>query len=68
MQKKTYQECFSMTYFASVVGYPGNLGQRISPPCGRANTNVLGADIFRYCPSIQLVLALLPGYPTTEAK
>ena len=73
MQKKTYQECFSMTYFASVVGYPGNkantnwmegqyrkisaLGQRISPPCGRANTNVLGADIFRYCPSIQLVLA-----------
>ena len=26
------------------------------------------ADIFWYCPSIQLVLALLPGYTTTEAK
>ena len=51
MQKKTYQECFSMTYFASVVGYPGNKantnwmdGQslKISALGQRINTDVLG--------------------------
>ena len=74
MQKLNYQECFLMTYFTPVVRYPGNkantnwmegqslkisaLGQRISPPCGRANTNVLGLIFSRIAHPVSISLVI----------